>query len=98
MHMAGYVGLCKFTPKGLETLKDMPEALKRTRALAEEMGIRLIGIWITMGEYDMVGIADVPDDRTAAQFSLALCATGQVTTMTMRALSEEEFAQVVAKL
>jgi uncharacterized protein with GYD domain len=96
--MAGYVGLFRFTPKALENLKELPEAMKRTRSLGEQMGVRVIGIWVTMGRYDVVGIADAPDDKTAARFSLAIASGGLVTTETMRALSEEEFAQVVAKL
>ncbi len=96
--MAGYVGLFKFTPKGIESLKEMPQSLKNAREHAEQLGIRVIGIWVTMGDYDIVGIADAPDDKTAAQFALALGAMGQVTTRTMRALSEVEFAEVVAKM
>ena len=65
---------------------------------AQKMGIRIIGIWVTMGEYDVLGIADVPDDKVAAQFALHLGRTGLVTTMTMRALSEAEFAEVVGKM
>jgi len=96
--MAGYVGLFKFTQQGLESLKEMPQAFQKAREAAQQMGIRIIGIWVTMGEYDVLGIADVPDDKVAAQFALHLGRTGLVTTMTMRALSEAEFAEVVGKM
>jgi uncharacterized protein with GYD domain len=38
------------------------------------------------------------DDQTIAAFTLALARAGNVTSTTMRALSEEEFVQVVARL
>ena len=96
--MPGYIGLYKFTQQGLANIKSSPERIKQAKALAEKMGMRVVGVWATMGEYDLVTIGDVPDDQTAAVFALALAGQGNVTVRTMRALSEEEFAQVVSKL
>lgn len=96
--MPGYIGLLKYTQQGLTDIKNGPERIKKTKGLAEKMGIRSIGTWVTMGPYDLVIIGEAPDDQTIAAFSLALGRAGNVTTTTMRALSEEEFAQVVARL
>jgi uncharacterized protein with GYD domain len=96
--MPGYIGLYKYTQQGLADIKNGPERIKRAQALAEQMGIRHIGTWVTMGPYDLVAIAEAPDDETIAAFSLALARAGNVTITTMRALSEEEFAQVVGRL
>ncbi len=51
-----------------------------------------------MGEHDPVAIWDAPDDQTMAAFVLAQAKLGNITSQTMRALSEDEFAQVVSKL
>jgi len=96
--MPGYIGLLKYTQQGLDDVKNGPERIKQSKALAEKMGIRPIGTWVTMGPYDMVIIGEAPDDQTVAAFSLALAKAGNVTTMTMRAFSEEEFAEVAARL
>jgi uncharacterized protein with GYD domain len=96
--MPGYIGLLKYTPQGVADIKNGPERMKQAKALAEKMGIRHIGTWVTFGPYDMVIIGDAPDDQTVAAYTLALAKAGNVTTTTMRALSEEEFAQVVARL
>ena len=96
--MAGYIVLGKYTKKGLERLKEVPELIKGHRASREKMGIRLVGTWSTMGEYDYVSVYDAPDDQTMATSLLMTGMAGLVTTQTMRALSEEEFAQVVSKL
>lgn len=96
--MPGYIVLGKYTAAGLQKLKDMPELIKKHRAKCEQMGIRLVGTWCTMGEYDFVSIYDAPDDHTMALKVLDMARGGLVTTQTMRALSEDEFAQVVAKL
>ncbi len=96
--MPGYITLMKYTQQGLANIKGSPERIKQAKAAAEKMGIRVVGVWVTMGEYDLVAIGDAPDDQTQAAFTLALAKLGNVTTQTMRALSEEEFAQVVSKL
>ncbi len=96
--MAGYVCLCKFTQQAIGSIGNMPDQLKQARSMAESMGIRLVGIWVTMGAYDATIVADAPDDRTMARFALGLARQGHLTTSTMRALSEEEFAQVAGQV
>ena len=96
--MPGYISLGKYTQQGLATIKQSPERLKQNKAAMEKMGIRLVGIWWTLGEYDMVAVWDAPDDQSIATILFAMGQTGFSTGQTMRALSEEEFAQVVRKL
>jgi uncharacterized protein with GYD domain len=96
--MAGYIMPLKWTPQGLAAVKEVPERLKQIRAEAEKLGIQSVGTWATMGEYDLVAIWDALGDQTMSTFVLSRAKLGLVTTKTMRALSEEEFAQVVSKL
>jgi len=96
--MAGYIVLFKYTQQGIATIKDSPQRMKNARAAAETMGIKTIGLWVTMGKQDVVGVFDAPDDQTMAAFVLGLAKLGNVTAQTMRALSEDEFAQVASKL
>jgi uncharacterized protein with GYD domain len=96
--MAGYIGLFKYTQQGITNIKGSPERIKQAKAAAEKMGIRVVGVWVTMGQYDLVTVADAPDDQTMGAFILALASQGNVTTQTMRAFSEDEFAQVVGRL
>lgn len=48
-----------------------------------------------MGRDGGIGIADVPDDATAAQAGLALAEGGNVTTETVRAFPLEEAREIV---
>ena len=96
--MPGYACLMKFTPQGLANIKDSPERIKQGRALVEKLGGKVVGVWVTMGEYDLIAIGDFPDDQAVATWALTLAKQGNVTTHSMRALSEDEFAQVVAKM
>ena len=96
--MAAYILLGKYTTEGLEEIKDMPEIITRHKANCEKAGIRMIGTWLTMGAYDFVSIYEGPDDEAMAARILDTSRAGMVKTQTMRAFSEEEFAEIVAKL
>ena len=96
--MPGYIILGKWTQKGVAEVKNSPERMKQGRVAAEKLGGRVVGMWATMGEYDGVIILDMPNDQAASLFALGLAGVGTASTQTMRAYSEEEFAQLVAKL
>ncbi len=96
--MPGYIVTYKFTQQGLARVKDVPEMIKRAKAESQQMGIRVVGVWLTMGEYDMVAVVDAPDDQTIATRLLLTGKAGNAASQTMRAFSEEEFAQIVSKL
>lgn len=54
--------------------------------------------FIVMGEYDYVAIGEVPNDKVAATFSLALSSLGNVKTTTLRAFSKEQFPEMVKRI
>ena len=94
----GWVALLKWTEKGRDAIKDSPKRIKAGKELAQRYGITPVGVWVLLGEYDLIFIGDAPNDEAVAAFSLALSAQGNVTTHTMRALSEDEFQSVLQKL
>lgn len=48
------------------------------RQACEAVGGKMIGAWLSMGEYDIVLIADVPDIESMAGIALAVAAGGGV--------------------
>ena len=96
--MAGYISYCTFTQEGLKNLKSITDIVKQAKANLQKTGVRTVGVWFTFGHYDIVAVFDAPDDFTAATVALNASARGNYTTQTVRALSEDEFAQVVQRL
>ncbi|MFH1016523.1 MAG: GYD domain-containing protein [Chloroflexota bacterium] len=96
--MPGYIILGKWTEKGAAEVKNSPERMKQARAAAEKMGGKVVGMWVTMGQYDGVIVLDMPNEQAASLFALGMARQGAANTQTMRAYSEDEFAQLVAKL
>ena len=96
--MARYISFCKFTAQGTKNLKSVPEMVKQSKAGLEKMGIDVIGVWFTFGQYDIMAVFDAPDDYAAGVVALTANARGNWTTETVRAFSEDEFAQIVQRL
>ncbi len=93
-----YVTLFKWTDQGVKNIKDVPERIKASTKAAEGFGGKLHGVYITMGEYDLVSIGEWPSDEAATTTALAISSRGNVKTTSMRAFTPEEFAGIVKKL
>ena len=90
--------MAKWTQKGTAEVKDSPARMKQARAAAEKLGGKVMGMWVTMGEYDSVIVLDMPNEQAASLIALGVAQQGAAATQTMRAFSEEEFAQLVTRL
>ena len=96
--MPAYITLINFTEQGVRNAKDTVKRAREVEKALESVGGRKIGIWWTMGKYDMVFISEGPDDETAMRVTIATCMQGNVRTMTMKAFSEDEMEKIVAGL
>jgi len=93
-----YVTLLRYTDQGVRTFKNLAERLEETRKSGEAVGAKLVGYYLTMGQYDAIAITEAPDDRAIATLALAAGAHGNVHTETLRAFSEEEAKEIAAQL
>lgn len=70
-------------------------ALEKT---IEGLGGTLESFYYAFGDADVVGIADMPDNVSAAAFSVTVAAAGVGATKTTVLLTPEEIDQVAAKV
>ncbi len=96
--METYVILGNFTQEGIRNIRRAPARIEDVRRRIEAAGGKLLGWHLTLGRYDFVAIAQVPDAERAAALLLEIGSHGNVRTETLRALSEEEFREVVKGL
>lgn len=93
-----YVCLYKLTDQGIKNIKEAPQRIEAGIKAWETMGGKMIGFYLTMGEYDYVSIAEAPNDEVVATFLLSLGSLGNVKTTTLKAFTMAEFAEIVKKL
>jgi uncharacterized protein with GYD domain len=96
--MPAYIILVNFTDQGIHNVKDTVKRARGVEQALKAVGGRKIGIWWTMGQYDMAFIAEGPDDETAMRVVLGVAMQGNVRTTTLKAFSEEEMEHIVAGL
>jgi len=96
--MPTYISLMKLTEQGIKDIKNAPQRIEEAVKGLEAMGGKVLGFYITMGEYDYVGIAEAPSDAVALTYMLGLGSAGNVRTTTIKAFSREEFAAMVKRL
>ena len=98
--MAKYLISGSYTVEGIKgVLKEGGTGRRNAvEAAVKSMGGRLEAFYFAFGDNDVFGIADVPDNVTAATFSMGIAATGTVRTRTTVLLTPEEIDQATKKV
>jgi uncharacterized protein with GYD domain len=89
--MPVFIMLTRLTSNGVKTLKDNPGRVQEVNKEVEQLGVKVLGQWATLGEYDFVSVVEAPDERTMAKVSVELGSRGTTTNETMSAIPAEEF-------
>jgi uncharacterized protein with GYD domain len=96
--MAIWVSLVNLTDQGIKNIKQGPERLEEAANRIEEVGGKLLGFYLTMGDYDYVTIVEGPSDEVAMTFLMGLGAAGNIRTKTLKAFTLDEFKAMVKGL
>jgi uncharacterized protein with GYD domain len=96
--MPTYISLVNWTQEGIQNVKDSPARLDKVKELYRSAGAEIKAFYMTMGRCDMVVIAEIPDDETAAKLALKIGAAGAVRTETLKAFTEEEYREIAGAL
>jgi uncharacterized protein with GYD domain len=95
--MPSYVTLINWTDQGVKNYKDSIDRYEAAKTAMGTLGVSFTDIYWTVGQYDLVGIIEAPDDETATAALLAVGAQGSIRTTTMRAFSAGEMRGIIAK-
>ena len=96
--MPTYIAMLKWTPQGLQNLKESPSRLDAARKGFEAAGIKMKDFYMVTGKHDMILIVDAPDDTTLAKALLTAASQGSVVTETCRAFTEDEYRKIIGGL
>ncbi len=96
--MPVYVGLFNFTESGLQAMRESPARVREVVHWLEDHGFDIHAVYYTMGQYDLICIIESPDEESQIRAVLALNQQGLFRTMTMKAHSVDEFAEIMERL
>lgn len=86
-----------WTDQGAKGIKEAHNRYEAAKGLVAQLGGRIIGAYVTTGQYDVALILEMPNGDAMTKFSVALTSRGNVRTTTVRAFAPEEFAKLAAE-
>jgi uncharacterized protein with GYD domain len=96
--MATFITLVKFSGESMKNIGDFGNVYQEGMKRGEQMGIKSIGAYATLGPYDAMFIFEAPDEKAAAAMVVSMAAKQGGETETWTAIPMEEFGQLAARL
>jgi len=96
--VANYIALLKFTDSGIRNIREGPKRLDDARRSFEAAGGNIVQFYLTLGQYDAVAIISAPDDEAYTRTMLMLAAKGNISSTTLKALSEDQYRHIVSSM
>lgn len=93
--MASYITLLKFTEKGAKAIKNTARRAKQFRETAAKAGVKVVGQYWTLGNYDGVLILESEKAEKVLSCLAELTAAGHVLTHTLPAYSSDEIRTIL---
>ena len=84
--MATYIQLLTLTPEGRAKALQDPSSLLQAQESITIKGVRVLGQYGVLGEFDFVTIVEAPDNESVARFSLELGVRAGVHVTTLPAI------------
>ena len=93
-----YLGRFKYSAEALKAMIDNPQDRGAAAAqTAESLGCKLHGLWWAFGDYDGAFILEAPDNVAVAALSMAVGASGQISTETTVLLDMDDAQEAMRR-
>ena len=92
--MATFITTLHFTEQGIQAVRDTCDRAAAFKTTAKKMGVKVTGMYWTLGAFDGVLVFDAPDEETATAVLLHLGSLGNIRTQTARAFDAAEMQKV----
>ena len=96
--MATFITTMHFTEQGIKAVRDTCERAAGFKAAAKKMGVKVTGMYWTLGAFDGVIVCEAPDEETATAALLHLGSLGNIRTQTARAFGAAEMQKILGLL
>lgn len=93
--MPRYVVLYRFTDEGRKRLKETVHRADEIRELNEAAGFEVLGHYWTQGHYDLVTVVEAPSEEAMMNGAFNIAQTGNVTSETLRAFTDDEMQRII---
>jgi uncharacterized protein with GYD domain len=95
--MPTFICFLNWTDQGAKGAKDAVNRYQRSKAIVEKLGGRMVSVYLTAGQYDVVITVEMPNGETMLKYVAAIGASGNARTTTVRGYTPEEFSKLAAE-
>ncbi len=88
-----YIMLTNLTSDGVKTIKNNPSRVHEVNKEVEQLGVKVLHQWATLGQYDFVSVVEAPDEATMAKVSVELGSRGTTTNQTLTGIDAQAFTE-----
>jgi uncharacterized protein with GYD domain len=89
--MPTFIMLSTLTDEGAKTITENPHRIKEVNLEIEDLGVKVLHQYATLGQYDFVNIVEAPDNETIARVSAELSSRGSIRLQTLPAIPIDAF-------
>jgi len=86
-----YIMLSSITDEGAEIIKRKPQRIKEVNAEIEQLGVKVLSQYATLGPYDFVSIVEASDNLAVARVSAELASRSTIKITTLPAIDIDDF-------
>src|SRR5262245_34029340 len=96
--MATFITTIHFTEQGIKAIRDTCDRATAFKATAKKMGVKVTGIYWTLGAFDGVIVCEAADEETLTAALLHMGSLGNIRTQTARAFAATEMQKILGLL
>jgi uncharacterized protein with GYD domain len=93
--MATFITTVQFTEQGLQAIQDTCDRAARFKAAAKKLGVKVTGVYWTLGAFDGLIICEAANEESATAAILHLASLASVRTRTVRAFDAAEMQKIL---
>ena len=86
-----YIMLTTLTDEGRKTVKEKPVRIKEVNKEVEDMGVKILAQYALLGQYDFINILEAQSNEAIAKVAMALGARGTLQSVTLPAMTLDDF-------
>jgi uncharacterized protein with GYD domain len=95
--MALFVMFTSLTDEGRKTVKSNPQRIKEVNKEVEAMGVKIVGQYVVLGQYDFINILEAKNIETITRVSTELGSRGTMIPTTLAAMTLDDYINSLKK-
>ncbi len=91
--MPTFIRLINLTEQGAKNINELPKLIELAQNVMKKHKTKVINLYTTLGNYDLVAIIEAPNSMAAAKVSAEIASQGNFRAETLPAVTIDEFIE-----